>query len=296
MNPPPNSSWPQRIAQRVDDAARGQARRRDLPQFLDAERELRRLAVPRQRQAAQQLLGQVAADAVAKHRHLRPDVHTGFEAGLRRPLAVQPPVARSHADDASAFEQHLLAGKAGEQVHAGPLDALGHPLHQLVQRHQQVAVIDERRRNDRKAECSAFSQEVDTIVRDRRRDRRTLRLEVGNQLAERRRIQNRARQDMRASLACLLEHRDRERAAVGGGALCQPERACQAGRAAADDEDVDFEGFSRSAHVGIRFHKSRSRNCSSGWLCEFACELCIHRFFNSAMSAGTTSNRSPTMP
>ena len=49
---------------------------------------------------------------------------------------------------------------------------------------------------------------------------------------------------MRADLARLLEHRDRERlAALLLLELRQPQRSRHPGGAAADDQDVDFEGF-----------------------------------------------------
>ena len=59
----------------------------------------------------------------------------------------------------------------------------------------------------------------------------------------------RARQHVRAGLARLLEHRDRQRlAALLLLQLRQPQRGRQPGGAAADDQDVDFEGLAR--HVG----------------------------------------------
>ena len=79
-----------------------------------------------------------------------------------------------------------------------------------------------------------------------------MRLEVGDELAQRRRIEHRARQHVRAGLARLLEHGDRQRlAALRLLQLRQAQRRRQPGRAAADDQDVDVEGlaFHRSATV-----------------------------------------------
>jgi hypothetical protein len=72
---------------------------------------------------------------------------------------------------------------------------------------------------------------------------------------------------VRASLARLLEHRNRERLA-GLRLLQLREAQCRGktGGTAADDEDVDVEGFA------------------------------VYDFSNSAIIAGTTSNKSPTMP
>ncbi len=74
-----------------------------------------------------------------------------------------------------------------------------------------------------------------------RRERRALLLEVRHELPQRRRIEHRARERMRADLARLLEHRDGERlAALLLLELRQTQRSRHPGGAAADDEDVDF--------------------------------------------------------
>jgi hypothetical protein len=70
-----------------------------------------------------------------------------------------------------------------------------------------------------------------------------------------------------ARLARLLEDRNRERlAALFLLQLRETQRRAHAGGTAADDEDVDVEGFA------------------------------VYDFSNSAIIAGTTSNKSPTMP
>ena len=82
------------------------------------------------------------------------------------------------------------------------------------------------------------------IVVHLRGERRAPFLEVGDELLQRRRIEHGAGEHVRAGLPRLLQHRDRERLA----ALCllqlrEPQRRRHAGRAAADDQHVDFEGF-----------------------------------------------------
>ena len=75
-------------------------------------------------------------------------------------------------------------------------------------------------------------------------ERRALLLEVRHELAQRRRVEHRAGQRVRAGLARLLEDGNRERlAALLLLQLRQPQRGRHPGGAAADDQDVDFEGF-----------------------------------------------------
>ena len=122
------------------------------------------------------------------------------------------------------------------------------------------------------------------------RERRALLLEVGNQLAQRRRIEHGARQHVRAGLARLLEHRNRERlAALRLLQLRQPQRRRHAGRPAADDQDVDFEGFA------FKTAPAASSSQSFGQLA-VANRYAESYLFSSAIIAGTISNRSPTMP
>src|SRR6185436_18942678 len=65
---------PQRIAHRVDDSARLQPIPGNLPDFLQPDRVLGRVARVLQLQLTNQLLRQVAADAVAEARDLGDDV------------------------------------------------------------------------------------------------------------------------------------------------------------------------------------------------------------------------------
>src|SRR6266496_5634848 len=67
----------ERIAERVHHGPGGDAIRRDVPQLFEADRELLRTPTLTKLQPAHQLLGQIAADAVAEDRDLRVDVHTG---------------------------------------------------------------------------------------------------------------------------------------------------------------------------------------------------------------------------
>ena len=123
-------------------------------------------------------------------------------------VAADATVARSHADDAVSLHQQLGAGKPGKHVDAFRLDEARKPLAELLQRDDVVAVIPKRRRRDRKFDLAGLRKEVDAIFAHLRRKRRALGLEIGNQLCKRARIEHRSRQQMRAGLGGLLEHRD----------------------------------------------------------------------------------------
>ena len=110
-----------------------------------------------------------------------------------------------------------------------------------------------------KGGLAAAGEEVDVIVVHLGAERRATLLEVRHQVVERPRIEHGARQHVRAGLARLLEHRDRQRlAAALLLQLCQPQRRRHARRAAADDEDVDFEGFTLHRHLIPLLSRSHS--------------------------------------
>ena len=68
------------------------------------------------RETSNELLGQVAADAVAEDRDLCPDIDTCFERRLLRAVLVDALVARAHPDDAIVLVQDLGGRKSGEEI------------------------------------------------------------------------------------------------------------------------------------------------------------------------------------
>ena len=180
----------------------------------------------------------------------------GSNVGLVLAVLADAAIAGAHADDTRAVDQHLLAGKAGEEVDAFRLDLLGQPPHEAVQRDDEVAVVAERRRDDREPDLRSLGQEIDDVVAlDGRRERRALGLKVGNELAERRRIEHRARQDVRASLARLLEHGNRQRLA----AL----RFCSCARRSAADTRPGPPPTIRTSTSRVSHRSSRQRKDTS---------------------------------
>ncbi len=174
----------QRVAQRVYHRAGRQPAFRQLPNLFQSDRELRRVRLVAQLQRADQLLGEIAAHAVGEDRDLGEDVGAGFEIGPLFAMPADSLVAGTHADDALAIRQHRLPREAGEDVDALRFDELGHPLHELGERDDVVAVIPERRRRDRQPERLLRREEVDVVLTHFALERRALRLKVGHEIAQ----------------------------------------------------------------------------------------------------------------
>ncbi len=121
---------------------------------LRPKRVLLRLAVLRQAQPAHDFLRQVAAYAVTEDRDLRQDLDSGLELALLRSVLRDATVASPDASHAATVEQDIASGKPAEHVHARGLDLRRQPLHEGIQRDDVVAVILQRRRDDREAGTS----------------------------------------------------------------------------------------------------------------------------------------------
>ena len=103
-------------------------------------------------QRANQLLGEIAANAIGEDRDLRENVgawlvgRPSARHALPMPLSpVRTPITRA------AVGEHRLAGKPHEQIDALGFDLLGQPFGERAERDDVVAVIAERRRRDRQA-------------------------------------------------------------------------------------------------------------------------------------------------
>ena len=118
--------------------------------------------------------------------------------------------------------------------------------------------LRQRGRNDRKRDRALRRQEVDAIGVNGDRQRGTLRFEIGDQIAKRRRIQHRARQQVGSRLSRLLEHGYRQRlAAVLLLQLREPQRRGHPGRSTADDQNVYFECFAAHGVLTTKVTKDR---------------------------------------
>ena len=268
----------QRIAERVDDRARRQPAGRHVPQLLEPDRILRRLAAERQR--AQQLLGEVAADAVGEDRHLGADVGARLHRAARRAVLADAAIAGADAGHARALEQHLLAGEPHEQIDPGGLDLPGQPLDELAERDDVVAVIAERRRRDRQPELAAGRQVVDAVGADLAGQRRAL----GDEVGDRARPASTGRAGPRTSVWAPASRAFSTTATDSGS---PPWAACSwARRSAADRPAGPAPTTSTStSRVSRSMRWPRPRAASPR-----------QPLPSSAMSAGAISNRSPWMP
>ena len=235
----------ERIAECVDDRPLRDPIGWNFPEFLDTHGELLWLAPRREGQTSQQLLREVAADAIGKDRDLRPDVHSRLERRLVLSVLPHTAIARADAHDPIAVEQDLAAGKTEEEIDPFRFDEPREPLREATERNDVVTVVPQGRRRQRQPDPAACAEEVHLVVRDWCLERRTTLQEIRDELRQRRRIQDGAREHVRTGLASLLDDGHRERIAARRFLqLGHTERCGQAGGTGTDDEDVYVQRLS----------------------------------------------------
>ncbi len=101
--------------------------------------------------------------------------------------------------------QNLGGGKSGENFHTEVLGLLGQPTAQVAQADDVISPVVHLRRR-RQAHGALAGQEQETVLGDRRVERRTPLLPVRQQLGEGTRLQHGAGQDMGTHLGALLDH------------------------------------------------------------------------------------------
>jgi hypothetical protein len=140
-------------------------------------------------------------------------------------VLADAPIAGANACHAGPVHQDVLAREPAEEIDAFRLDLRREPGHEPVQRNDVVAVVAERRRDDRKGDPGSPREEVHVVHVHVGRKRRPAFLEIGNEIGQCRRVEHGTREHVRPSLARLLEHRHRQRvAAMLFLQLCEPER------------------------------------------------------------------------
>ncbi len=193
----------ERIAKRVHHRAGRQPPGGHVPELLDADGKQLRLTACADIRPPHELLRQIATDAVGQNRHLGAYVNTGLEIGARAAMTADAAVSGAHAGDARSLHEELGRGEAREHVDAFRLHQPRQPFAELLQRNDEVAVIAQGWRRERKRDPAGLREEVDAVFVHLRRQRRAFGLEVGDELAEGARIEHRARQQVRAGLARL---------------------------------------------------------------------------------------------
>ena len=234
-----------RPAHRVDDLVE---RLRDLPDLLHAERPDLRVA-PLEAEAVDRGGREVAGGAFREDGDPRRDVDAGLEVRERLAVAAPTLVARPHPDDAPVVDEERLAGRLGEDHHARGLCLLGEEPAELRHGDDPVAVVHHRRRR-RDPESGALRQEVDGLAVHRPVGRHLLHGDPAReQLPDRARVHDGAREQVRARLLALLEDGDRhvtEQLARLGMLLEElPEAhgAREPAGAATDDQDPDVDAL-----------------------------------------------------
>ena len=193
----------QRPAHRVDDAVE---RLLDLPDLLDAERPHLRLRL--QAEAVERDAGEMSLRPLGEDRHTRLDVRAGLE--VRELLAVPAAalVARPDADDATGLHEQVGRGRLRDDDDAEFFGALGQPAAHLIDGADVIPVVPHRRRRW-DADRRAPRQVVDALALHRSDEGKVARRRAGEELAEGVRVDDRAREEVRAGRLALVEDGDR---------------------------------------------------------------------------------------
>ena len=230
-----------RPAERVDDRIE---RPLGLPDLFHAERvDLRILGrhglplEPPLRQASPRPLGQ--------HRYLGGEIVGRHVIRERPPRAIQAGRRGPDARNAPPIQQQARGREAREDVHPQRRGSLAQPAHDLAQRRYVVPGVVHRGRRG-KGERPARGEEGDPLLCDGPAEREVGIPEVGEQLAERAGVHDRAREAVLAQRFGLLEHADVHVRVLALGEAGQLDRAGETGRPRAHDEHVQLHPVARA--------------------------------------------------
>ena len=196
----------------------------DLPDFLQADAEFRRLAFRIERIFGDQLLAQAAARALREQRVFAKQFHAARERILEAAIPGDAHVAgRDAPHRAVVVVEHLGRGKAGIDFDAERLRLRPQPAADIAERADiAVMIVHQRRHGEvRQPDRAGRRGPVEAVVLDLGLQR-AIRVftPIRDQLVERDRIDHGARQDVRADLGTLLHHDNAEI----GIELLQPDR------------------------------------------------------------------------
>ena len=217
----------QRISERMDYRAGFEAIVGKLPELLDARRVDLRLASLVETEPRRGLLGKRSSRSFAKHDDLRVDVGAGFVVGFRLAVVIETLVAGSHADHALLVPEQFLARKRGEDLRAVLLGDFSQPLGEFLKRRHVLAVVAQRGRGERCLELCPRGEKPKFVASDGR-FHRGVRAPIRQQLVERPRIHDGARNPMVADLATLFDHEDLQGSPGCLGQLPEPNRSGEA--------------------------------------------------------------------
>ncbi|BDD93837.1 hypothetical protein PanNE5_32770 [Pandoraea sp. NE5] len=239
----------ERPAGRVDDETFLVLGRVDFPQFLDAQAVGLRIAAFVEIELAHQLATQAAPCAFREDRVLGVQFHAQLEVLGRFAVLADAHVAGRHAHDRAVLVVQDLGGReAREDFNAQRFGLLSEPAHDIAQADDIVAVILEaggqqpRRRGGR----AGLVQEQEAIFNDRGVERCTKGFPVGDEFGQRLRIHDRARQDVRPDFRAFFQDTYGNLLPRLLRALLQTDCRGQAGRTAANNDDVILHRLPRA--------------------------------------------------
>ena len=236
----------------------------DLPDFLEADAEFRRLAILVEREFGNQLFGQAAAGAFGKQRVLAEQFHAAGEGILRLAVAADAHVASGDAAHRTILViQRFGGGEARIDLDAERLGARAEPARHHAERGDvAVMVVHQRRHHEvRQRQAAGLGHEEELVFLDLGLDRAIgIVAPVRDQFVERHRIDHRTGQDVGADFRALLDHHDREFRIE----LFEPDRRGQSRGTGPHDDNIEFHGFARrqffNAHnlISDRFNPFRT--------------------------------------
>ena len=162
---------------------------------------------------------------------------------------------RDPLDAAVAVVEHLGPGEARVDLDAERLGLLAQPAHDPAHADDVVAGIVHLRRR-RQADRARGGEPEEAVLGHGRGDGRAGVAPVRQQLVERARLQDRARERVRAELRGLVDHADRGLAIARHAELANADRGRQARRPRAHDHHVELHALS--------FHRRQARSCGPG--------------------------------
>ena len=216
----------------------------------------------REIEAADDLLGQVAAHALGEDRVFAAQLHAAGEAVFRLAVAADAEIAGGDADDLAGpstglVDENLGPGKARIDLDSGLLGLAAEIAAHVAEGADEVAVVAHQARHaERRQPHAAAGAEKEKLVPVHLRREGAVRVgaPVRHEPVEPDRIDDGAGQDMGADLGALLDHDDREFGAALAGELLQADGRRETGRAGADHHDVEVHGFPFR-----QFHRFSSR-------------------------------------
>ena len=141
--------------------------------------------------------------------------------------------------------QRFGAGEAGVDLDTQRFGLFAEPAADVAERDDVVAFVMEAARQQAVGHPArtVFGKDEETVFADRRVERGTVLFPAGQQFGQCTRVHDGAGQDVGADFGAFLDQADGDFRVFFRRQLLQANRRCQAGRAAADDDDVELHCF-----------------------------------------------------